>query len=142
MKRLIIILMLFAAIRTHAQRHVAIVYKTDSLKVLLGENNSDKVLIIKRDTSSSARFIIKVEEWAQERNMNRRFSFVGDNGNPALDIEEGNILGEYAISIKELSAKLNNNNTYTLYTIALPKDPAIAATIRVRRLLVCKINLQ
>jgi len=140
MKKIFVLLFFFIATTAIAQRHVTVTYKTDSFTVLLGEGNLNS-LSIKRDSTSNERLVIKLEEWAQERTMNRTFSFVGDNGNPALEIKEGKVPGEYTISSKELLAALKGN-TYTLYTIALPKDPELAARIRIRRLFVCKINLQ
>ena len=48
---------------------------------------------------------------------------------------------EYCITMKEITAKLEKNKSYRLYTIILPWDKTKAMMVKIPPLLVCKLKL-
>jgi hypothetical protein len=54
----------------------------------------------------------------------------------------GRMVGKTDADLKEIFNKTEKGKTYKLYTIATPADPNIAATVRVRRILLCKVKIK
>ncbi len=111
------------------------------LTVLLNDaGNSNKSVIL--HTHKSGHLTIVNQQWQQEdTTYNRSFTLV-NNKDSVLYTFTKSKKGKYKECLKKIKPLLTKGGHYMLYTIALPKHPTLAARVRVRRMLVCNIEVQ
>lgn len=63
-------------------------------------------------------------------------------GNEIVTIKSVNNAGSFTIGLDRIRKALLADKAVEIYTICLPKDPNVAMTVRVRRYLVCRIELR
>ncbi len=78
--------------------------------------------------------------WEKEQDMNRKFILYDGNDTEIFTLSETKP-GTFALPGDEIKS-LHAGTDYYLYTMAIPKDPNIASTVRVRRILVCVIKIK
>ena len=108
-----------------------------SLKV--GKNpDTITIYLTKSQISREDSLVIEYTEAHLNKEWNRTFIFY--NGQTELlhfDFQVSS--GIYGLPMKKIAPKLHDNSSLTIYTFSLPKDKALAATVRVRRILICKL---
>ncbi len=77
---------------------------------------------------------------APEDNWNRTFTLNDEGEKTAKRFEMNKQSGSVSFRVSDLKKAAVSNKALFLYTISLPNDPAMAATVRVRRFLLCKIQ--
>ncbi len=70
--------------------------------------------------------------------VNRSFIIMDDNRQELYRFEKNGV----AISGTELQQALGKNKTAAIYSLAIPSDPALAATVRVRPIHLCTLILE
>ena len=123
------------------QGSISVTTQKQTVTVLLNDaGNSNKALTI--DTHKGGYFTIQNQQWkAEDSTHNRTFTLVNSKDSVLYTFTKSK-KGKYKECLKKIKPLLTKGQHYTLYTIALPKDPELAARIRVRRMLVCNIEVQ
>ncbi len=115
-----------------------------TITVLVDDDNSDKILEInlQQPFEKGDELIVKNNMWKEERDWKRNFIIFDEEDNEAAKITETKTAGLYCISPNDLKKNLEPGKKYFLYTTALPKDPQKAMEVKVRRQLVCVIEVR
>jgi hypothetical protein len=95
-----------------------------------------KVLLLNRNMEAPGYFIIEFTPAKEQVDWIRTIAFF-DSSDRQLK-EYKNTL-QLRIHNTELSAILEGKEKVKVYSWAVPKDPAVAATVRVRRILLCTL---
>lgn len=141
MKFILPVLMLLPLISYTQDMHVTLSAKNERLSVTLDDDNSRRTFILKTtNVGAGDYFTATVHDEDAEKEWRRTFTIhdAGDSEVAALKDMSNN---SYCITLKELIGKMQAENQYYLYTVALPKDPKKAMLVRPARRLVCKIKL-
>jgi len=140
----ILVLLTFLLVHTaYAQKGgVQVSAQTKTIYVNLDNEDAGKVLTINRKLKSIATGKLSISnlDWSKEKEWKRTFSIYSDEDEAIIDITPCKASGKYEVSLKRLVSKIVKGKKYSLYTIAIPKDPKKAALVRVRRVLVCSIS--
>ena len=104
-------------------------------------DNSANQLNLYSNTPSAAMLKVLNPGWQKEKDWKRSFEIFDSTDKSLLKIPAANQLS-YQVSVKQLRSLLKRGSVYSIYTMAVPKDPKVAATVRVRRILVCRINVK
>jgi hypothetical protein len=125
-----------------------IAQKSDSWKVYLNktlllnateENETKNVLQVKRRSlSKQGEFEIKYQEVIPNNDWIRTFA-IFDGDTSILQIVSPR---DFKISNAKLRKLVSGKSKVKLYTWSLPKNPALASTIRIRRIHLCTLELQ
>lgn len=75
-----------------------------------------------------------------DKEMNRTVILFDEKDNEVARKEFGNDAGSATFTTKELAAFFNSRSMLFVYTVAIPKDPAKAALVRVMRVKVCTLE--
>ncbi len=75
-----------------------------------------------------------------DKEMNRSVILFDEKDNEVARKELGNDAGTTTFSTKELATFFNGRTMLFVYTVAIPKDPAKAALVRVMRVKVCTLE--
>jgi hypothetical protein len=146
MKFILALIFSFASFVTIAQQHVfKISVQKQILSIHLNEDNSNKKITIdtKGRIANVQRFSIRSLYPELDANTVRVFQVVENGDQDALiTFTDEKQAGVFNQSLKDVADKLKTGKTYNLYTIAVPKDPAEAAKVKARRVLVAAIELQ
>ncbi len=143
MKKVFLIVCVFAFFSAYAQleKKFSVSLQKQTVHATVEGNNSDKVITIHSNTRSTDQLKILNGRWQAEKDWKRSFEIFDSTENFLLKIPAVN-QSAYQLTIKQLRSQLQKGLRYSLYTIAIPKDPDLAARVRVRRILVCKINMK
>lgn len=110
------------------------------LKALINQDNSSNT--IKLNSNNSGRLVLMYANAKNENEIHRRFFIVNEKGQE-LDIYfKSRTVGIINVDMNELLAKTQKGKLYKLYTLATPKDPQIAATVRVRPILLTYLQIE
>lgn len=109
---------------------------------LLSNNDTNCITIFSNKTTADAKMVIANPQARMDTTFIRRFMLMTDKDEEISIPFTSRIVGFTNASLKEIVEKTQKGKTYFLYTIATPKDPAIAARIRVRRILLTKIMMK
>jgi len=88
---------------------------------------------------SATKGTFKLTYKSATKNIKRSIVIMNESRNPLITEELGKSAGTIKIDINSLKEK-TAGKTFYVYTLGLPADPAIAATVRVRPMLLCVIN--
>lgn len=146
MKLLVLLCSLAFSLCVKAQEvNITVSAQQKTINVILEDDaNAEKALTINSsNVIAKDLFIICNKSWQNdpEPDFSRRFMIYDDKDAGLLTIADSK-QGKYTIGLKEILENCKKGNTYGLYTIAIPKDPAQAAVVKVKRILVCKIEVQ
>jgi hypothetical protein len=103
------------------------------------EDEKKNVVSIKAaDLKKTGHLLISYIEAEKQKDWKRTIMFVGPNDKELLKIE-GPVARLQNAKLKALAAK---SKTIKVYTISLPTDPDVAATVRVRRVHLCTLSVK
>lgn len=105
------------------------------------EDNNSNAVSIKPDLKKEETLDVYYNPVVPTKNWQRYILLVDDNDQTILSKVFDFSSGKYVITAKELEASSKKAQKFFLYTYAFPKDPAEAATIKIRRLLICQLLL-
>ncbi len=145
MKLALLIIMCALVNEVSAQGDIIVVKaQRQEIKTTIDDDNNDKVLVLNASGKNAAvnKLTIYNGRWQQEKDWNREFVLYDERDNSILKLSRLKNKTTYEAPLKELFKKLNKDQTYLLYTIATPADQQKAATIRVRRVLICRMMLK
>lgn len=147
MKKLYFFFLLFMGLQSigqETQKPVPILVSAQGKTVdaFLDSNNSKKTLVLTKQDDANARLVIMNANAKNESIYNRSFILVDDK-NAELKVNfMSRVIGNTYASLKSFFEQAQKGKTYKLYTIAIPKDPNVAATVRVRRILLCNLTVK
>lgn len=103
------------------------------------EDETKNVVNIKAtDLKKTGHLLISYIEAEKQKDWKRTIMFVGPNDKELLKID-GPVAKVQNAKLKALAAK---SKTIKVYTISLPSDPEVAATVRVRRVHLCTLSVK
>ncbi|MBD0296408.1 MAG: hypothetical protein ICV51_05880 [Flavisolibacter sp.] len=109
-------------------------------KQLLKTANEDEakniIVILKSDLKKDGYLMVNYSE-AKKQNGWKRAIIIFDEKDSELVKQSGS---SFKITNQKLNALANGRQMLKIYTIALPADPKLAATIRIRRIHLCTIT--
>ncbi|TDH20876.1 hypothetical protein EXU57_21015 [Segetibacter sp. 3557_3] len=143
MKRVFFIVCFLAFVAVYAQsgKYIIVSILKQSISAPVEGDNGAKVLNVHANTRLTEHLKILNGRYQDEKEWKRSFELFDSTDKAVLKIPAVN-QSAYQVTIKQLRSQLRKGAVYSLYTIALPKDPDLAARVRVRRVLVCKINMK
>ena len=99
-------------------------------------NNENKVVLLNRTLEGPGFVVIEYTPNADEAEWIRTIAFVDSSDK---NIREYNNTLLLRIHNAEIAGILEGRQKVKVYSWAIPKDPAIAATVKVRRILLCTL---
>jgi hypothetical protein len=147
MKKLYLILLLFIGLQATAQEArktvpILISAQGKTVDAFLDSNNSKKTITLNKQDDASAKLVIMNANAKNESDFNRSFSLVDDKDAELKVSFMSRVIGNTYTSLNSFFEQAQKGKTYKLYTIAIPKDPNVAATVRVRRILLCNVTVK
>ena len=95
-----------------------------------------RVLLLNRNLEGPGFFIIEFKPAAEQAEWIRTIGFFDSTGN---SIREYNNTLFLRLHNSEIAGIMEGRQKVKVYSWAVPKDPAVAATVRVRRILLCTL---
>ncbi|HEX8332787.1 MAG TPA: hypothetical protein VF622_09190 [Segetibacter sp.] len=144
MKYILILLTTFLLQEAEAQKGgLQVSAQGKTIYVNLKEEDTGKLLSVNSKLKSAAtgKLSIVNTEWSKEKDWKRTFEIYDDTDQSILKVLPNKTSGKYEVSLKSIVSKLKKGETYSIYTMAIPKDPKKAAVVRVRRVFVCRISI-
>lgn len=105
------------------------------------DDNNSNTVSIKPDLKKRETLNIYYNPVVPVKNWQRYILLVDDKDQTILSKVFDFSSGKYVLTAKELEVASKKAQKLFLYTYAFPKDPAEAAAIRIRRLLICQLLL-
>ena len=143
MKQLLLCLCLTVALATNAQEDqlpILISAQGKTVKAFaLGKNDSNVISL--NSKSIEGRIILVNKNAKSEIKMVRQYMLMSDTDEDLQISFSGRIVGTVGAALKDIFEKTKKGQTYMLYTIATPADPKEAALVRVRRVMLCKLEI-
>src|SRR5215204_4144244 len=99
-------------------------------------NDERKVLLLNRFLEGPGFFVIEFTPAAEQSEWIRTIAFFDSTDKP---IREFNNTLFLRIHNSEIGGIMEGRQKVKVYSWAVPKDPALAATVRIRRLLLCTL---
>ena len=117
------------------------VYFNKQLLVSASDENQTKNIasISRSDLDKTGELIVNYEEGNPNNEWKRTIAIVDENNNSLFEKSE---INKIQVSNSDLKKMVGDNKKILIYTWAIPKDPAKAALIRVRRVHLCTILLK
>jgi hypothetical protein len=144
MKYILILLTTFLLQEVQAQKGgVQVSAQGKTITANLQEEDTDKVITInsKLKSAVTGKLVINNTESSKEKEWKRTFSVYNGEDQALVNLSPCKTAGKYDVSLKTIISKLKKGETYSLYTMAIPKDSKKAAVVRVRRVFVCRIAI-
>jgi hypothetical protein len=142
MKRLLLLIFLIFTLATvNAQ--------TDSWQILFNKkvvlkgnsNKPDTELVVKTSPlKSTDKLTVKYSSAADDNSLNRTFYINDSADNNLITCALNKQSGSINVTARKLTRVMLSKQPVFIYTMAIPKDKALAARVRVRRILLCKIE--
>jgi len=108
-----------------------------------GDNTNKKIVINTSEKIANVqRMMIRSLRPELDAEWKRTFAITDDNDKAEFTFTDEKSTGVFTISLKELADTLKKGQRYKLYTMAIPLDPAKAAIVRVKRILIATIEVQ
>jgi hypothetical protein len=99
-------------------------------------NDERKVTLLNRILEGPGFFIIEYTPAAEQSDWIRTIGFFDTSGKSIREFSNTLFL---KIHNSEIAGIMENQQKVRVYSWAVPKDPAVAATVRVRRILLCTL---
>jgi hypothetical protein len=127
-----------------AQNIINVKLQKQSISAGLDDDNSNKVLVINGNAKplKTDKLVIYNNNKAEKKIWKRSFMIFDEADTEVIKLSTAAKDSYYEIPVVDLLAKLKKYKDYSLYTIAIPTDPKKAATVRVRRILLCKVRVK
>ena len=137
MQKLLIIIFCLMGSSAFAQQQFKVTMGKQSKTLIMDGKAAEYT--IKKSAIKTGNVVIAAINPAEYTETIRSFMLVNDADAELYRIK--NAKTKNSISLKSLAPKLQSGKTYRLYTISIPSDPAKAALVRVRRILVATITI-
>jgi hypothetical protein len=85
-------------------------------------------------------FTLRYTSENPQRGWNRTFYVTDSEENNLKTVTVDNQSGQVSVKASAVKELMGKKHPVFIYTTSLPKDPSKAATVRVRRILVCKVE--
>jgi hypothetical protein len=144
MKYFLLLLSVFTLTTVTAQEN-KIVIKVQKQTLTVDANEDGEKTVILNSASKSAKtdkFVIFNSNKAEAKTWKRSFTIYDDADAEIVKFPKLSATSYSQLSLSTVLSKLKKGTDYSLYTIAVPADPKRAAVVRVRRVLVCKIEVK
>ena len=144
MKYILILLTTLLVTSANAQKSgIQVSAPNKTIVVNLLDEDVTKIISINSTLKSvaSGKLSVVNNNWKKETEWKRSFSIYNEKDESIVDLKPCKTSGKYEASLKSLLSKMNKGETYSLYTMAIPRDPKKAAVVRVRRVFVCRISI-
>lgn len=142
MKKIILLLFCFfalAALKAGASDNWRITF--NNKVIFKGSDNQMNPLAILKRTKVRKSDCLLIQYNTQDADKRwKRIFYINDSSEQSIktiDLDEQN--GSVSVDASVLQ-EMTKKSPVFIYTVSLPKDPALAAAIRVRRILLCKIE--
>lgn len=99
-------------------------------------NDENKIVLLNRLLEGPGFFIIEFTPAAEQSDWIRTIGFFDSSGKSIREYSNTLFL---KIHNSEIAGIMENQPKVEVYSWAIPKDPALAATVRVRRILLCTL---
>jgi len=148
MKRILLLLLTIISLQSIAQDKqnsktlILISAQGKTIDAFLDSNNNKKLLPLISKKDNGGRLVIAYVNAKNETAYNRSYTLVNDKDEDLQIGVVGRQIGINYASLDEVFSKTQKGKTYKLYTTSIPKDPNVAATVRVRRILLCNIAVK
>ncbi len=145
MKRILFLSLLFICQQSMAQvNKVALLISAQGKTVdaFLDSNNSKKTIKLISKKDKDAKFVIMNANCKNEADYNRSYMLVDDKNEDLKISFMSRLVGNTYAFLDTIFSKTLKGKTYKLYTVAVPKDPEVAARVRVRRILLCNVEVK
>jgi hypothetical protein len=147
MKKMLLLLLMLPALCCMAQdtkKPVSILVSAqgNTVSTYLDSNNSKRTLVLADKQDAAAKLVIMNANAKRETAYDRKFMVVNDKDADLGISFVSRLAGNTYAYLNDLLTKLQKGKTYKLYTTAIPKDPNVAATVRVQRILLCNIVMK
>lgn len=148
MKKTLLLLLTIISLQSIAQDKqsnntlILISAQGKTVDAFLDSNNSNKILTLTTKKDKEARLVFAYVNAKNESTYNRSYILANDKDEDLQIGVVGRTIGTNYASLDEVFSKTQKGKTYKLYTVAIPKDPNVAATVRVRRILLCNIAVK
>jgi hypothetical protein len=147
MKTLLLVATLFMSTALFAQEEteervldIQISAQGTSITAIVTEDNNENVL--KLDSKKDGKLFMVYSNAKNEPTLTRKYILLNSKDEEIPIFFIGRIIGNLSASLKDLFSKTKVGETYRLFTIATPTDPKEAATVKVRKFLLTKIQIQ
>ena len=103
---------------------------------------AEPVVFISKSALQKGKSMLTIQYTTEngEKDWNRTFTFNYANEQTLKQASIKNQSGSISFAAKELLKAAQLNKPLFVYTTSLPNDPDVAALVRVRRILLCKIQ--
>lgn len=140
LNKLLLLLAFFPASNlVFSQGKIFLKVQNQTLATTVEEDNAEKFITI--NSKAGGMFIIYNSNKNEIKDWTRSFTIVDQSDNELMKLPKATKT-KYKTPVSNVLSKLQKNRNYSLYTVALPTDPAKASVIRVRRVLVCKLRVK
>jgi hypothetical protein len=107
------------------------------------DNNNKKIVITTGDKIANVqRFMIRSLYPELDKEYIRSFSITDEGEKAFARFTDDKDAGVFTLPLKDVADKLEKGKTYKLYTQAIPRDPEMAARVKVKRILIATIEVQ
>lgn len=113
-----------------------------TIDAFLDSDNSKKVLLLQAHADKYSKLVIVNSNAKNETAFNRSYMLVDETDNQLSINFTSRIVGTTTVFLNDIFKLTQKGKTYKLYTMAVPKDPQVAATVRVARILLGNIAVK
>lgn len=111
-----------------------------SITALIDKDNIENVL--KLDSKKDGKLFMVYSNAKNENNLVRKYVLLNSKDEEIPIFFTGRIIGNLSSSLKDIFSKTKVGETYRLFTVATPASSNEAATVKVRKFLLTKIQIQ
>jgi hypothetical protein len=134
-------LLVMTGLMVNAQ-HVILLNNKKQLTINHEEDNSSKSLLIKLKPAYPVKSLLTIKDLKQDKAWIRTYTITDEKDNVITELSKSSKANTQQIVIQTLLKKLEAGKKYFIYTMAKPADPKLAASVRVRRYLLCSVIVQ
>lgn len=142
MKKIFGLFLLMIIGATVNAQHIVSLNSKKQLTINHEEDNSGKALIIKLKGGYPAKALLTIKDLKQDKAWIRTYTITDEKDNVITELSKSSNASTQQIPIQTLLKKLETGKKYFIYTMAKPADPKLAASVRVRRYLLCSVSVQ
>ena len=145
MKKTFALFLILVGLQSMAQGNKMLVHISAqgcTIDASLENDNPKKMLTLTSKKTKDGRLVIMNLNVRNEADYKRSYLVMNDKDEELPINIVSRVNGSHYVLLKDFFANTQKGNTYKLYTMAVPKDPNAAATVRVRRILLCSIAVK
>lgn len=141
MKKLLVLfyLLFLTSLMSYSQDNANATVLLNNDTILYNTNSKDKLIQFDENVTKGLLKIIFND--TTDSKWRRQVTVTDENDKTVMQKTVQEKYGKVIFSVNSLK-ELANKKPLFIYTIAKPTDPALAATVRIRRVLLCKIEFK